>query len=162
MTALKHKNFPNDRLLFLGDIENLAWDQSLNTVTVSSIQQISFAVHTKFTQYNAQEVIATSHHFAKKVWFAWGRTTRRLLGSGPDGADRKLIDLINNEDIAQRFTSVIIGSGDGIFAEPAAQLAAQGLHITAAYGSGGLSKRLALAAHETIQLFTPKQTEKVA
>ena len=161
MTTPNYQTLSNKRALFLGDIENLAWDPITNTITSDSVKRISNAVQTQIGQNNIQEVIATSHYFAKEIWFAWGRTTRRLLGSGPDGADKKLVDLIRTEDIATRFASVIIGSGDGIFTEPVSYLAAQGLHITVAHGTGGLSKQLALAAHKTIELVDPAQPQNI-
>ena len=103
------------RSIFLGDIENLAWDKQANTRTLPSIRTNSAAVSIKLQEYSPLEVLASSHYFAKQIWFAWGRTTRRLLGSGPDGADKPLLDLVNNEKLHERFDTVIIGSGDGIF-----------------------------------------------
>ena len=41
---------------------------------------------------------------------------RHLWRSGPDGADRALLDVLENERVDERFERVTICSGDGIFA----------------------------------------------
>ena len=133
-----------NRAIFLGDIENLAWDRTLDTLTIASIRKVSNAVEKQLRSFAPLEVIASSHYFAKQIWFAWGRDPRRLLGSGQDGADLQIIKLIKEEHIYKRFNTVIIGSGDGIFAHPASHLAKRGITVLAAYGSGGLSKKLHL------------------
>jgi hypothetical protein len=48
----------------------------------------------------------------------------------PDGADLALLDVLQHEDVAERFTHVVIGSGDHLFAEEAACLAAQQVCVT--------------------------------
>ena len=74
--------------------------------------------------------------------------------SGPDGADLALLDVLRYENVAQRFTHVVIGSGDHLFAEEAAHLAAQGVWVTVISRHRSLSLRLALAAREVIFLDT--------
>jgi hypothetical protein len=70
--------------------------------------------------------------------------------SGPDGADLELLDVVAYENVAARFTHVAIASGDGIFADAAAGLAAAGVWVTVVTRRNSLSARLALAAHEVI------------
>ena len=55
---------------------------------------------------------------------------RYRVRSGPDGADLALLDVLRHENVAQRFTHVAIGSGDHLFAEEAAHLAAHGVWVT--------------------------------
>ena len=155
-------NNQNNRSIFLGDIENLAWDTQAKTLTLNSIRSISQAVNIELQSFTPLEVLASSHHFAKQIWFGWGRTARRLLGSGPDGADKALLSLIQKENLHERFDTVIIGSGDGIFTNAATELIAKGVHVIAAYANGGISKKLQLAVHETIHLTTYKQQKRVA
>ena len=61
-------------------------------------------------------VVACSHHAAPTVAFAW-RAARHIWRSGPDGADLALLGVLASERIHERFESVTICSGDGIFAE---------------------------------------------
>ena len=149
-------NAPNPqtsgRSLFLGDIENLGWDPQLKTLTPERVRTTCFGVQRALWPFQPQEVIASSHHFAEMVWFYWNRPARRLIGSGPNGADLKLLEVLINEGIPQRYKTVFIGSGDGIFAEPAAELASQGIRVVALHGTGYLSKKLKLAVHDVIKL----------
>ena len=62
--------------------------------------------------------------------------------------------MLRHENIATRFTHVVIGSGDHLFAEEAAHLAAQGVWVTVVTCQRSLSSRLALAAREVIFLDT--------
>ena len=140
------------RSLFLGDIENLGWDPQLKTLTPERVQTTCFGVRKALWPFQPQEVVASSHYFAEMVWFHWGRPARRLVGSGPDGADLKLLEVLANESVSERYKTVVIGSGDGIFAEPAAKLAAQGVQVIALCGTGHLSKKLELAVHDVFKL----------
>ena len=140
------------RSLFLGDIENLGWDPQLNTLTPERVQTTCLGVRRVLWPFQPQEVVASSHYFAEMVWFHWDGPARRLVGSGPDGADLKLLEVLVNEGVSERYKTVFIGSGDGIFAEPAAKLAAQGVQVIALCGNGHLSKRLKLAVHNVIKL----------
>ena len=60
-----------------------------------------------------------------------GRTSRAggtgtpTDGAGGDGADLALLDVLRHGNVAGRFTHVAIGSGDHLFAEQAAHLAAR-------------------------------------
>ena len=98
MSQITQKYNQKSRSIFLGDIENLAWDTQASTLTLDSIRSISQAVNIELQSFTPLEVVASSHHFAKQIWFGWGRTTRRLLGSGPDGADKALLSLIKKEN----------------------------------------------------------------
>ena len=140
------------RTLFLGDIENLGWDPQLKTLTPERVQSTCFGVRKALWPFQPQEIIASSHYFAEMVWFHWTRPVRRLVGSGTDGADLELLKVLANESIPERYGTVFIGSGDGIFAEPVADLASQGVHIIALHGTGGMSKKLKLAVHGVIKL----------
>jgi hypothetical protein len=89
-------------------------------------------------------VIASSHRALKNTGDWWPRT-RYLVRSGPDGADRELLDVMDRERIAERFCRVIIASGDGGFAPGAAGLVTAGCHVTVVSRRAGLSRQLALA-----------------
>jgi hypothetical protein len=71
--------------------------------------------------------------------------TRRVWLPGAGGADRALLRIVREENLAARFTRVVIGSGAGVFAEAAAALQAQGCHVTVVCRADSLSRRLRLA-----------------
>jgi hypothetical protein len=92
-------------------------------------------------------VVASSHHTAPATWFGWP-DARRLVRSGVDGADMALIEVIEKENLAMRFDRVVIASGDGIFAVPAAKLQQRGVKITIVSRPEFLSRALRLASRD--------------
>ena len=150
---------PNPRACFLGDIENLAGRPT--GPTCDDVRTIAAAVYKTFGHMELHPVVACAHRNAKCVWFNWPEA-RRLVRSGPDGADLCLLDVIANERIAERFETVIIGSGDNIFSEAAARLATQGTRVIAAIGHGGLSSKLRMAVHDVVRLPLDWQTDQGA
>jgi NYN domain len=95
-----------------------------------------------------QVVISTSHWAAPSAWIAWPESARRVVRSGPDGADLALLDVLSYESVERRFDRVVIGSGDGIFAFAAARLQAAGCGVTVATRPESLSRKLRLAVRD--------------
>ena len=100
-------------------------------------------------------VIAANTTNAPTAYF----TARRMLsarllppGSGKDAADLALLEAINSTPNITSFDTVIIGSGDHIFAPTLAHIAAQGINTIAVSRAGALSSTLRLAAHSSITL----------
>ena len=142
------RRFPARRL-HLVDIENLAGD------SLPSLRQVReahglYADRLAFSAMDQVEV-ASSHLTLVNAALGWPHAHYRIR-SGPDGADLALLDVLRHENIAKRFTHVAIGSGDHLFAEEAAHLAAQGIWVTVVSRRRSLSRRLALAAREVIFL----------
>jgi hypothetical protein len=79
-------------------------------------------------------------------------SARHILGRGISGADRALVDVLHQEHVAERFVEVVIVSGDGIFADVAAELGQQGVVVTVVARQGSLSARLRLAATRIVLL----------
>ena len=78
-----------------------------------------------------------------------------FVRSGPDGADLELLDVIWHEDVATRFSHIVIGSGDGTFVNAAQALSDGGVWVTVVSRWGSLSPRLAHAARDVVYLDTP-------
>ncbi|MGZ4146005.1 MAG: NYN domain-containing protein [Actinomycetota bacterium] len=70
----------------------------------------------------------------------------RALG-GPDAADHELLERINR-DIPPSCDTVVIGSGDGIFAGVAREFRARGLRVEVIARAGSIAAGLYRAAHE--------------
>lgn len=81
---------------------------------------------------------------------AWP-TVRYVMRPGQNGADLALLEVLG-ENIADRFTEVVLVSGDGIFTHAIAALASRGVKTTVVAHAGGLSRRLGLAAAEVRRL----------
>jgi hypothetical protein len=138
------------RRLHLVDIENLVGDPRPSLSQVRQVRGL-YAGCLDFFAMDQVEVAASSHRTLENAAFGWPRVHYRAW-YGPDGADLALLDVLQHEDVAGRFTHVVIGSGDHLFAEEAARLAAQQVHVTVVSRRGSLSSQLALAAHEVIYL----------
>jgi|HubBroStandDraft_2_1064218.scaffolds.fasta_scaffold268120_2 hypothetical protein len=139
------------RRLHLVDIENLAG------AALPSLSQVreTLGLYTGRLAFGAmdQAEVASSHLAWLNAALGWPHAHYRIR-SGPDGADLALLDVLRHEDVARRFTHVAIGSGDHLFAEEAARLAAQGVWVTVVSRRRGLSSWLEQAASEVIFLDT--------
>jgi hypothetical protein len=144
------RRFPARRLHVV-DIENLVGDP------LPSLGQIRQALgrYTDCLAFGAmdQVEVASSHLTLLNAALGSPHAHYRVR-SGPDGADLALLDVIQHENVANRFTHVAIGSGDHVFAEEAAHLASQGVWVTVVTRRHSLSPQLALAAREVIFLDT--------
>lgn len=125
------------------DIENLAATPSPTTWEVQAVKAALGSLVPGFN--DAQRIVACSHHAAPVVAFEF-RGARHLWRSGRDGADLALMGVLENEHVDERYGSVVICSGDGIFAEAAAWLAGRGVDVTVISLQGHLAARLQLAA----------------
>jgi len=146
--AAARSRFP-ERRLHLVDIENLAGAPIPSLGRIREVQ----GLYAECLPFGAadQVVIASSHLTLLNAALGWPHARYRVR-SGPDGADRELLDVLFCENIAARFTHLAIGSGDGAFASAAASLAAAGVWVTAVSRRRSLSPRLALAACEVLYL----------
>jgi hypothetical protein len=143
--------FP-DRALHVVDIENLAGAPVPTLDLVTEVQGrylacLAFGV-------DDQVVLASSHLGLLSAGLGWPHARYRVR-SGKDGADLELIDVLEHENVAARFTHVVIGSGDGLFGHAAASLAARGVRITVVSRWGSLAYDLARVAGDVIYLDGP-------
>ena len=143
--------FP-DRTLHVVDIENLAGDPVPSFNLVSEVQGRYLAR----LGFGADDlvVMAASHRGLVDAALGWPHARYRVR-SGKNGADLELIDVLEHENVAARFSHVVIGSGDGIFGHAAASLAARGVRITVVSRRGSLNSGLASIAGEVVYLDAP-------
>lgn len=144
----------DERSLHLIDIENLTGSPSPSPADVRWYQLAYAALHVGPTD---QVIVACSHHAAPSVRWEW-RRARHLWRSGANGADLALLDVIDKERVAERFDSVVLASGDGIFTDAVARLGAQGVDVTVVSRPESLSRSLMMAARRHI-LFPYPPTE---
>ncbi|MGO4103381.1 hypothetical protein AB4Y63_05465 [Leifsonia sp. YAF41] len=135
----------NNRGIHLIDIENLAGHSALTPASA----RWAAAGYRKEAELHRGDlvIIATSHRNAFAAAAAFP-AARLLLGSGPDGADKKLLEVMREEALNVRFDRLVIGSGDGIFSFEAARLAAH-MHVAAVGLPGHVAPRLRMACHAT-------------
>lgn len=101
---------------------------------------------------DTDQVVAGVSHFSMFAAGA-GRSSIRIAPprSGPDGADLALLEVLEGEHVAERFAEVVLVSGDGKFTDEVASLGTQGVRVTVLARRGGLSRRLRMAAAESIE-----------
>ena len=138
------RRFP-PRTLHVVDIENLAGAAIPSLGQVSEVQG-RYMARLGFGS-DDQVVMAASHLGLLNAALGWPHARYRVR-SGPDGADLELLDVLLCENVAVRFTHIVIGSGDGIFATAASILADAGIRVTVVSRRRCLSPRLELAAHD--------------
>jgi hypothetical protein len=137
------------RTLHLVDIENLAGAPIPSLMQVMDVQD-RYARNLS-VGIDDLVVMASSHLGLVNTALGWPHARYRVR-SGPDGADLALLDVIWHENVATRFSHVVIGSGDGTFVSAAQALTDRGVLVTVACRWGSLSPRLARAAHDVVFL----------
>lgn len=135
--------------LHLVDIENLCGGTTFSSAEVKAVER-SYR-RTMLIGSRDQVVLASSRWAAPAAWFGWPNT-RRLVRSGPDGADLALLEVIDTENVGQRFERVVIASGDHIFAQAAAMLQAAGVHVVVVSRVESLSLELRFAVRDVRRL----------
>lgn len=148
----RRRHLPAGRTLHLVDIENLVGGPTGALLGLAA----AVARYQREAPVNVGDhvVIAANPGMALEVGTAWP-TARLLAAPGKDGADLALLgevaDVVN---VAERYDRVVIGSGDGIFADAAEQLRVLGLAVGVVAPFNGLSPRLYRRA-SFVRLMTP-------
>lgn len=144
------------RTLVLVDVENLtvgthftAADVAATRVAVQAIASVPADAHV---------VVATSCGTTLVTAGVGWPGARLVWLPGPDGADLALADVALNEDVADRFDRVVIGSGDGLFAVVACFLTTRGLGVTVVARHRSLSRKLAAAVPDVRVIGIPDPT----
>jgi hypothetical protein len=149
--AVARRRFPA-RTLHLVDIENLAGAAIPSRLQVMDVQH---RYARRMAVGGDDQVIMASNHLALvNAALGWPHARYRVR-SGPNGADLELLDVIEYENVATRFTHVVIGSGDGMFGDAAAGLSAGGVRVTVVSLQRSLSPSLARADRDVIYLDAP-------
>jgi hypothetical protein len=141
------------RTLHLVDIENLAGAALPSRHQVTEVQGL-YVARLGFGA-DDQVVMAASHLAFLNAALGWP-SARYRVRSGPNGADLELLDVLQHEDVAARFTHVVIGSGDGLFSQAAANLAARDVRVTVVSRRDSLSRALAGVAGDVRYLDAPR------
>lgn len=135
------------RRLVLVDIENVVGG------AVHSAEEAHWARQEVESMIGVQEldqvIVGTSHIGLFSAHSAWPNS-RLVVRSGENGADLALLEVMESENIHQRFEELVLISGDGIFTEEVSRLGGLGVQVTVVGHNEGVSKRLSMAASETL------------
>lgn len=139
------------RRLVLVDIENVAGGEIKMAQQVHNVQR-TLTDAAFFDSEVDHVVVASGRASAEVAGFAWSGKRRFLFRPGIDGADLALLTILETERIAERFSDVLLVSGDAIFTDAVAKLATQGVCVTVASRPESFSRRLRMAASRDIEL----------
>jgi hypothetical protein len=145
-------HFP-ERTLHVVDIENLAGAAIPTLIQVNKVQDW-YLTRLGFGAAD-QAVLASSHLGLINTALGWPHA-RYKIRSGRHGADLELLDVLEHEDVASRFTHVVIGSGDGMFGRAAKSLRDRGVRVTVVSRPGSLAMGLARVAQNVVYLDIPE------
>lgn len=139
------------RRLILIDIENLVGGGITMASQVHAAQAaIGAAIGTR---EGDQIVLACGQSSASLVGFEWEGPRRFRFRRGIDGADLELLDVLESEQVGERFTEVLLASGDGIFTDAVSWLAyTSGTEVTVVSRPEACSRSLRMAAKNIIYL----------
>jgi len=126
------------RTLCVVDVENCA---STSDLTLEHALHVQDAIN-RAVPGIVMHVVGCSHRNAAAARFAFDRS-RIVVRSGVDGADLALIEVLETERIEQRFSRVVIASGDHIFVPAIRRLREAGVEVEALSVAGQLSHELA-------------------
>ena len=147
----KISNLPNstlERALTIVDLENLAGGADKVGRTSSALRTLVRSQQSRCS--NMMTVVSTGIKAVRlhpDVLWDW-KPARFLIGRGLDGADKELLNVLENDPVASTATYVQIWSGDHCFAPVARLLRARGCHVHVFCRSGSLSRELKHAANE--------------
>ena len=135
-----------DRTIHLIDLENL-----VGGAVTSALADACYAAYSEHVPVADIDhvVVATNPGAGLAAGMAFGSSARLRVGHGADGADLALLEVLKHEQLENRYDRVVIASGDGIFAETAAALAAD-VNVVAVSRPGSLSRHLRMAVHSTV------------
>ena len=141
------------KAILLCDIENLAYDFRKKGFNKDDVRLVHERVMTLVAHLKPYQVVATSHYFWLEVMAGWKSPNFfPTLRSGKDGADLALLNAFRDKNCGDRYETILIASGDGIFSSLAAELSSAGKEVITLFGRGGLAKKLELASEQTIDL----------
>lgn len=140
---LRDRRLPDGRTLHLVDVENLMGG-ALNGFTSvgSALDDYESAAGLR----EGDHMVIAAHPaiaFLAKLSRP-GRSIRPAHGK--DGADFALLRDADVADLARRYDRVVVGSGDGIFAETVSRLVAAGVRVQVVSRPRSLAFQLRLAA----------------
>ncbi|MBQ9043230.1 MAG: NYN domain-containing protein [Eggerthellaceae bacterium] len=131
------------RRIFFLDIENYAGKAVIGPDDVEAVRE---SIDRQFRPGDADMIVVGTSHTNNFLCAAlsW-KGPRHVLRRGRDGADLALLASIGEYRL-DAFAEVLVMSGDGIFADKAAELVAQGVRVTVVSRPGSLSWRLVASA----------------
>jgi hypothetical protein len=128
------------RSLHLVDLENLVGDPRSEAAPALD----TFAAYLELAHWLPGDhvIVATNPWLMAKIAFDLPAATNRHAVHGHDGADIMLLSLAPPELVVKRYRRLVVGSGDGIFANRAQIVHDGGITVDVVARADGCSRRL--------------------
>ncbi len=109
----------NTPTLYLIDLDNIVggpWNDDLVDASLEELLCVS--------DYSDGDhvVVAAEAVLARTAFFSIPVPSRKLVGRGPDGADNALAEFVPADHIVDRYSRLVVASGDGRFADLVGQV----------------------------------------
>jgi hypothetical protein len=139
------RHVPARRTLHLVDIENLVGGTERSCMAIR--QACSAYREAATVQRGDHAIVGAGPKLIVSAGLAWPEA-RLALGFGVDGADHALLRSIADlEWVASHYDRMVLGSGDGIFADALGSLRRLGIAVGVVAPVGRISARLRRHAH---------------
>lgn len=148
-----------DRKLLVIDLENLLYGQHKSTpidVLAAQAEAIRFAAQAR--RATDQLIVGCNPQLLFSARGAFP-DAQLVSGKGKDGADLALLDKLEAEHVASRFSELCIVSGDHTFSDIARDVRRFGASVRVLGPRGGISQNLRLAADHTLLIPVIGQAE---
>lgn len=129
------------RSLHLVDLENLLADPWARGPAVGR----AFDHYLERAAFRDGDLVFVAGNPWLMVELGWSHAVdcHRFAARGPQGADNKLLEAAPLPWVARRFDRLVVGSGDGVFADRLAAARASGLSVRVVSRPEALSRRVA-------------------
>lgn len=131
------------RRIFLIDIENIVGGVVTEQVQADLVWEL---LEDSVGLRASDQVIIGACHMSAIAAGLSRPSARLLVQSGQDGADLRLLEVIEAEDLGARYDEVVLISGDGIFIEAVRHLQGSGTCVTLVSRPEALATRLRFLA----------------
>lgn len=141
---------PQPRVLALVDMATVLEDDSTCDLHVDALWS-AFTAAVDLGP-NDQIVVGSTPRSAPAIWFGLTqKNTRHVVGRGPGGSHRALLDAVDIDHAATRYDELVIASGNGGFTPLAIAAAARGMRVHIVTGRW-TSHPLIMAGHQHTRL----------
>ncbi len=140
----------NARALHLIDLENLVGGPSASDKTIKRVWSAYYGGVPKTATDHL--LVGSSRFFARRTWWMLPDGIQRRVRDGQDGGELAILDEVDLDHLVERFGRLVIASGDGRFAELAADARSRGVHVHQVTGVGLPSRALMSAASSRSRL----------
>jgi hypothetical protein len=132
-----------DRTLHLVDLDNLVGGPVHADLVDDVIGQYADLADVRTGDHL---VVAADASLARSAAFRMPAGTRFLVGRGPDGADRRLLEAATAEHIARRYGRLVVGSGDHAFEDLLRSVSGYGVPVMVVGRTMSIARCVRLAA----------------